>query len=88
MVPTVTLAGIVSTTVIVPESDGPALVTVCARVYVPPAVTGSDPLLSVFVTTKFAPVIAVVLALMLLLFVLFGSPLDDDAETVLVMAVP
>src|SRR4051812_16341965 len=60
--PTTTLEGIVSTSVMTPESDGPRFLTVWPRVYVPPAATGSAPLLSVFVTTRFAPVMTVVLA--------------------------
>ncbi len=84
IVPNVVLAGIVSTKVADPESEGPLFVTTCVSVMVPPAVTGFG--VPVFVTAMSSAASAVVLALALL-FDVSGSPFPAATVVVFVMVV-
>jgi hypothetical protein len=84
IVPNVVLAGIVSTSVAAPESDGPLFVTTCVSVIVPPAVTGLG--VPVFVTAISTAASAVVFALAVL-FDASGSPFEVATVVVFVTTV-
>ena len=81
----VVFAGSVSvrTTLVAPL--GPALLTTCVYVMLFPACTGTG--LGVFVTETSA-VLATGTLTAALLFPLFGSPVDDETESVCVITVP
>src|SRR6185369_13789242 len=84
IVPNVVFAGMVSTKVAAPESEGPLLVTTCVSVIVPPAVTGFG--VPVFVTAISTAAKAIVLALAVL-FDAKGSPFPAVTVVVFVTVV-